>query len=182
MKNIHRLFLLSVVSLQAGCFSTAGTGEQVRVANPQPQIAPPSANTYGFEEPEPTQVYQTPPPVYHPVVPQTQVEPLSPAVVALVSEADTHIQSGNLEAASANLERALVIQPRNPTLTYKLAELRLKQYKPRLAEELAQKSLLLAGNNAGLKRQSWLLIAEARRLQQNYLGADEALRKARSLQ
>jgi hypothetical protein len=39
---------------------------------------------------------------------------------------------------------------------------------------------LLAGNNLDLKRKSWLLIAEARRQQQNYPGAKEAKAKADS--
>ena len=77
-------------------------------------------------------------------------------------------------------ERALRIDSRNPVLTYKLAQLRIKQNKPRLAEELAGKAALLAGNNLELKRKSWLLIAEARRMQQNYQGAQDAKSKAES--
>ncbi len=184
MKNTHRLLLLSLISLQTACMSGAGTGEQIRITNPQPRpvYTPPSANTYPVEKPPQTQVYRPVPPVYRPVQPQAQVEPLSPAVMALVSESEQYLQSGNLHAASANIERALVIQPRNASLTYKLAVIRLKQQQPQLAEQLAQKSIVLAGYNSSLKRQNWLLIAEARRLQQNYLGADQALMKARNMQ
>ncbi|MGZ4959210.1 MAG: tetratricopeptide repeat protein [Methylomonas sp.] len=104
----------------------------------------------------------------------------SPAVVALISESDRNRNSGELDAAVVVMERALRIDSRNPTLTYKLAQLRLKQNKPQLAEELAGKAALLAGSDLDLKRKSWLLIAESRQLQQNYQGAKEAKIKAES--
>ncbi|WP_238527357.1 tetratricopeptide repeat protein [Methylomonas methanica] len=103
-----------------------------------------------------------------------------PAVVALLTEADRNRASGNLDAAVVSTERALRIDSRNPTLTYKLAQLRIKQNKPQLAEELAGKAALLAGADLDLKRKSWLLIAEARRMQQNYRGAKEAKAKSES--
>lgn len=109
-----------------------------------------------------------------------QTRPQSPAVVALMSESDRNRRAGDLDSAVAVLERALRIDPRNPTLTYKLADLRLKQEKPRLAEDLAKKAALLAAGDVVLKRQSWLLISEARRLQHNYQGAKEAKIKAQS--
>ena len=113
----------------------------------------------------------------------TPLEPLpgkadSPAVLALITEADRSSQSGDLESAVSTIERALRIDPRNPRLTYKLAVLRLKQSKPRLAEDLAKKAALLSANDRWLKRQSWLLISEARKQQQNYHGAKEARLKA----
>lgn len=121
-----------------------------------------------------------------PVMPAFPVEDVrlpagsQPAVVALLTEADKNKASGDLDAAVVSTERALRIDSRNPTLTYKLAQLRIKQNKPQLAEELAGKAALLAGNNLDLKRKSWLLIAEARRQQQNYPGAKEAKTKADS--
>ena len=104
----------------------------------------------------------------------------SPAVGALVSAADQNSQSGNLDSAVAAIERAIRIEPRNAALFYKLAELRLKQSKPRLAEDLARKSALLASGNARLKRQSWLLIGNARVMQQDFAGARAARAKAAS--
>ncbi|OAI05660.1 hypothetical protein A1353_10840 [Methylomonas methanica] len=103
-----------------------------------------------------------------------------PAVVALISESDRSRNSGDLNAAVVVMERALRIDSRNPTLTYKLAQLRIKQNKPQLAEELAGKAALLAGGDLDLKRKSWLLIAEARQMQQNSQGAREAKAKADS--
>jgi hypothetical protein len=110
--------------------------------------------------------------------PLQSLGPVKPAVGALVSAADQSNSSGNLDAAVATIERAIRIEPRNPALYYKLAELRLKQSKPRLAEDLAKKSALLASNNPGLKRQSWLLIGNARVMQKNYAGAKAARAKA----
>ena len=104
----------------------------------------------------------------------------SPAVVALIREADRNQNSGDLDGAVTSMERALRIDARNPTLTYKLAQLRLKQNKPQQAEELAGKAALLAGGDLDLKRKSWLLIAESRRLQQNPQGAKDAKAKADS--
>lgn len=121
-----------------------------------------------------------------PAVPAYAVEDVrlptgsSPAVVALLTQADRNRATGDLDAAVVVTERALRIESRNPTLTYKLAQLRIKQNKPQLAEELAGKAALLAGSNLDLKRKSWLLIAEARRMQQNYQGAREAQAKAES--
>ena len=104
----------------------------------------------------------------------------SPAVVALIGEAERSRSRGDLDGAVVVLERALRIDSRNPTLTYKLAQLRLKQSKPQLAEDLAGKAALLAGSDLDLKRKSWLLIAEARQNQQNFQGAKDAKAKAES--
>lgn len=105
----------------------------------------------------------------------------SPAVLALVSEADRSSKAGDLESSVVTIERALRIDPRNPDLTYKLAKLRLQQSKPRLAEDLAKKAALLSINDRALKKKSWLLISEARKQQKNYYGAKEAKLKADKL-
>jgi hypothetical protein len=104
----------------------------------------------------------------------------SQAVVALVGEAERNRNKGDLDAAVGGMERALLIDSRNPTITYKLALLRLKQSKPQLAEELAGKAALLAAGDGTLKRKCWLLIAEARQQQHNYQGAKQAKTKAES--
>ena len=86
----------------------------------------------------------------------------SHVVVALLTEADASQKQGNLDESVATIERALRIEPRNALLLYKLAALRLQRGQPDLAENLAKKSELLAEGNPGLKKQNWLLIAEAR--------------------
>lgn len=103
---------------------------------------------------------------------------LSPAVTALVTAANQSSKSGDVESATAAIERAIRIEPRNGELLYKLAVLRLKQSKPVLAEDLAKKAALLAGKDSVLKKNSWLLIAHAKEMQNDTAGAAEARAKA----
>jgi tetratricopeptide (TPR) repeat protein len=102
----------------------------------------------------------------------------SPAVGALMSAANQNSQAGNLDSAIATIERARNIEPKNAGLYYKLALLRLKQSKPKLAEELAKKAAHLAAGDRHLKKHSWLLIAHARELQKDFQGAKAARDKA----
>jgi hypothetical protein len=112
------------------------------------------------------------------LVPLETFAPQSPAVGSLVMAANENSQGGNMDSAVASIERAIRIEPRNATLYYKLAVLRLKQSKPRLAEDLARKAALLAVNDNTLKKHSWLLIANARELQKNVAGAKKAKAEA----
>ena len=78
-----------------------------------------------------------PPPLPPAFEPLETFAPLSPAVSALALSAAQNSKSGNIESATTTIERAIRIEPRNATLYYKLALLKLKQSKPRLAEDLA---------------------------------------------
>jgi len=151
-------------------------------AVPTPETQPSSA------VPKPEAIMQAPvppppppPPPTPPFQPLETFAPLSPAVGALVVAANQTSKSGNIESATTTIERAIRIEPRNATLYYKLALLRLKQSKPGLAEDLAKKSALLASGDTRLKKHSWLLIARAREMQKNYQGAKEARAKADGL-
>lgn len=119
-----------------------------------------------------------PPPPPPPFEPLESFPPLSPAVNALALASNQDSASGNVEAATASIERAIRIEPRNATLYYKLALLKLKQSKPGLAEDLAKKAALLASNDAQLKKHSWLLVARAREMQGDMKGGKEARAKA----
>ncbi|MGR8999486.1 MAG: tetratricopeptide repeat protein [Gammaproteobacteria bacterium] len=119
--------------------------------------------------------FSAPPPPFEPL---ESFAPLSPAVNALALAANQNTQSGNIDAAAATIERAIRIEPRNATLYYKLALLRLKQSKPRLAEDLAKKAALLASNDTQLKKHSWLLVARAREMQGDLKGGKAARAKA----
>jgi len=124
----------------------------------------------------------SPPPAQEltPFEPIEATVPLSPVVSALVLASNKNSKSGDLDSAAASIERAIRIEPRNATLFYKLALLRLKQSKPRLAEDLAKKSALLASTDNTLKKHCWLLIAHAREVQRDFAGAKEAREKASS--
>lgn len=180
MQMINKLTLLSFCGvLLAGC---AGQRHQP----PAPVYDP-----YGQVESEPVQVHKyedwsTIPdqqiveqPVEALPSPDTLRQPVpsqdpSPAVVALLGEAESSSRAGRLDAAAATIERALRIEPRNASLVYKLAEVRMQQGKPRLAEDLGKKANLLSSGDVDMKRKSWLLIAEARRQQGDFQGAAEA--------
>jgi len=192
LNTAQRLFLLSLIPLQSACVSSSGTGKQAGVYQPQPAIHNRSQtatnqnnNRHRNNQQQtnrPQQQQQNNSHIYRPTIRRpSNAANLSPAVVALVSKADQYSNAGNLVAASAQLERAMIIQPRQPTLIHKLASLRLKQSQPKLAEELARKSILLAQHNNALKRQNWLLISEARKRQHDFAGADQALINARKL-
>ncbi len=102
-----------------------------------------------------------------------------PAVLALESEIQISMTSGNYADAAATLERAIRIQPKNPELWHVLAKIRLKQQQPGLAEDLAKKSNLLARSNPELARSNWDIIAQARRRKGDPSGAAEAQARAR---
>ncbi len=119
-----------------------------------------------------------PPPRIPAFAPLETFAPLSPAVNALALAANKNSQSGNIESATTTIERAIRIEPRNATLYYKLALLKLKDSKPRLAEDLAKKAAILASNDTPLKKHSWLLVARAREMQGDLNGGKEARAKA----
>ena len=98
--------------------------------------------------------------------------------MALEADIEARIQEGNYADASALLERAIRIQPKNPELWHVLADVRLKQQQEGLAEDLAKKSILLIKDGPALVRANWKIIAESRRLKGDFAGASEALAKA----
>jgi len=153
--------------------------EQAQNAAPPAEAAP--APAVEAQTPPVETVQQNLPPAAPPAPafePLNSFAPLSPAVGALVIAANQNSEKGDIQSATTTIERAIRIEPRNATLYYKLALLRLKEAKPRLAEDLAKKSALLAANDTRLKKHSWLLIAKAREMQKNFDGAKEARAKA----
>lgn len=100
------------------------------------------------------------------------------AVQALIDKAHDQAAAGRMDAAGANLERALRIEPRNPVLWQELARLRLDQRQYRQAENLAAKSNALAGGNRYLQAENWRIIGEARNRRGDLEGARAAFKKA----
>ncbi len=145
---------------------------------------PPQIELPDEEQPKPAENQPAAPPVAEAPKQPEELQPLetfapqSPAVGSLVMAANEDSQGGNLDSAVSSIERAIRIEPRNPTLYYKLSLLRLQQSKPRLAEDLARKAALLAVNDKALKKHSWLLVAKAREEQNNTAGADKARAEA----
>jgi predicted Zn-dependent protease len=72
---------------------------------------------------------------------------------------------GDLDGASATLDRALRIEPNNPLLWVERGKLRLTENDPRQAESCARKALALASGDRAAQAQSGHLLADALRAQ-----------------
>jgi cytochrome c-type biogenesis protein CcmH/NrfG len=81
----------------------------------------------------------------------------SSALSSLLNLAEQQESNGNLQGATATLERAIRISPRNPEIYLRLAELNYRQGKKAQAESFAEKALSLNPNNA-LTDQAELLL------------------------
>lgn len=147
---------------------------------PAPAKRPPAAKAFPLPEtplPQPPARPSTAPPSPPPAVPESSTTSTSPAVIALIRQAELDRRQGNIDQAAAKIERALRIQPQNAELWHTLAKIRLEQHQLRLAEELAKKSISLAAGRELLRR-NWQLIAEARRMNGDLPGARLAEQEA----
>lgn len=106
-------------------------------------------------------------------------EQLDGPVLALLTSAQQMERRGNLGGASASLERAQRIAPREPQVLYRLAEVRLAQGDAAQAEQLARRGLSYAGGRPTLQASLWDVIARARERQGDAAGAAEARQRAR---
>ncbi|GAB6067409.1 hypothetical protein JCM13664_07270 [Methylothermus subterraneus] len=176
---MKKLILAFLVLLQSACTLAPPPQVARRPALPAPtKRTPPVAKSYPLPEPPsppPARPYSPPPP---PSPPPAAVASPPPAVIALTRQAELDRRQGNLDQAAARLERALRIQPQNAELWHSLAQIRLEQHQPRLAEELAKKSISLAGGAREILRRNWQLIAEARRISGDLPGARLAEQEA----
>ena len=169
--------LVFIVQLQ-GCSTPTYYPPRTGVYTPPPVIE------QGSQAPDEQRMpgHGTRPSVSIPVPAQPPVgRSQPPAVVALLDTAEQQANEGDLEAAAASLERAIRIDPRNPSLWYHLATLRLSQGDADSAEQLAVKSNSLSIGNSIQQARNWSLIARARRSQGDIAGAQEAERKAQLL-
>lgn len=108
-----------------------------------------------------------------------QDEQLDGPVLALLTTARQQESGGDLNGASASLERAMRIAPREPQVLYRLAQVRLAQGDAAQAEQLARRGLSYAGGRPTLQAGLWELVAEARERQGDAAGAAEARQRAR---
>ena len=105
----------------------------------------------------------------------------SNAIVALVEAARTDTDGGNFIKATAALERALRIEPRNPRLWHELAQLKLKEGDDVQATNMAARSNTWAGTDKMLRAANWRLIGEAKRSTGDEAAARAAFDKADAL-
>ena len=114
--------------------------------------------------------------------------PLRP-VLRQANAARQESKKGEFSSAESHLERALRIEPENPTLWLYMAKLRLYAAKSKEAINLAKKALALSSRRASLSRSerarlqadSWLVIAHAHQKMGNFKKAQQAQDKAKSL-
>lgn len=106
-------------------------------------------------------------------------EQLSGPVLALLTSARQQESGGDLNSASASLERALRIAPREPQVLYRLAQVRLDQGDAAQAEQLARRGLSYASGRPTLQAGLWELVAQARERQGDAAGATDARQRAR---
>jgi len=103
------------------------------------------------------------------------------AVISLLELSEKQESVGRQDAAAATLERALRIQPQNPVLWQRLAQIRLNQGQLDQADGLAAKAMALAANNPKLRSRIWQLVADIRRGQGDIEGERAALVKSSEL-
>lgn len=181
MRRISGSGLLCLFMLLQACSKPAYYPPRDPGGQPPPVVVEERAPA-PVEERQPLPPVERPPASRVPVPPQTPVVRQQPAaVVALLDTAEQQANDGNLEAASASLERAIRIDPRNPALWHHLANVRLAQGDAAAAEQLAVKSNSLAAGNRAQQRRNWELIARARRAQDDAAGARQAEQRARAL-
>lgn len=88
--------------------------------------------------------------------------PTSPAASTLLDSAVADLYAGQPDRAAATLERALRIEPRNPTILHYLGQTRLQQGQYAQAEALAIKSDSLGGRDRLLRERNLRLLNAAR--------------------
>ncbi len=166
-----RLLLTGVfVAMMAGCSIAPSKAPRAPVedrgteaeARPSPRPAPqepvsepavatplPDSGPAATPSPSPTPAPQ----------PQTQQ---SPAVVALLSDAEQSRGAGDYRAAQGSLQRAQRIAPRDPEVYYSLAVTHMELEDYDLAEQVALKGVSVAQGNAYQLRRLWQLLAKIR--------------------
>lgn len=138
---LSRLAMLMVISV-LGCAKAPIKHERQMEPAPQPRPAKPAP---GPRAKSPKRI-------------------LSPAALALLSEAKVSETKGDLGKAAAIVERAIGLAPNDPLVWNRLAEIRLKQKKWPLAENLAKKSMQLSGSDEALKAKNREVIARSRQM------------------
>ena len=119
--------------------------------------------------PQPQAPAPAPPPA--PVTPPPRPPPpprenrLSPATRSLVTQAHTLLAHGDIDGASATLDRALRIEPSNPLLWIELGRVRLVDGNAHQAEVCARKALALASGDAPAQGHAGRVLADALRAQ-----------------
>jgi predicted Zn-dependent protease len=184
LRNTIYLSIFAAFLLSTGCTTNAATRAKVEDRSlTEPDygstvIITPPENAKTISPTVETTPYVTPPaPQPSPQQHAGSVHSSSnanAAVTSLVSSADNSIKHGDYRAASAAIERALRLDPKNAHLWHRLAQVRLRQSEYAQVESLSLKSNALSNGNKPLMARNWSLISKARRLSGDGVGADDA--------
>ena len=101
-------------------------------------------------------------------------------VVAAWRSAEGERQSGDFLGAFKHLRKALQLDPMDPVIWSRLAEMALRLSKGVQSEKYALRSNELAAENMTLRYRNWLMLQRAREMNNDILGAEEAQKKARA--
>ena len=154
-----RAAALTAAVLLGGCSLLSPRPSQPTAPSPQPQSSGSAAPNPQPPVPPPAQPVPPPPP------PPSRENHLSPATHSLVMQARTQMSHGDLDGASATLDRALRIEPNNPLLWIELGRLRMAENDAHQAEGCGRKALTLASGDRGTQAQAGRLLADALRAQ-----------------
>jgi tetratricopeptide (TPR) repeat protein len=117
----------------------------------------------------------------HPKRPEGNSKPpIGEAATALIKQAEDYARAGVDEKAAASLERAVGIEPNNPWIWHYLGVLRMQQTRWQEAQDIAIKSISLAGGNKQILGGNWKVIAIARAKLGDNAGAVVAERRAQN--
>ena len=97
-----------------------------------------------------------------PSVPAVQAPPANSggnAVKVLLDDARKAVQENRLDKAASSLERAVRLEPRNASIWYDLAQIRLHQKNYAAAEQMANKSISFTKNEDLIKRNRQIIAA-----------------------
>lgn len=152
-----------------------------------PRPAPPSG----------TAVPPAPPPVQTGAAPEAEATPapspeeqgghpqrqfhLGIAATALVAQSHQQASTGNYEAASETLERALRIEPENPLLWIEMGQVRMEEGNAVQANGFGHKALALATGDPQAEARAWRLIADSLKAQGKAPEAADAEQRANAL-
>lgn len=186
LKNLPLLPVLIAMSFLGACTtvpSPVPVEERSRQADTEAGI-PPDEGARAPAEQQPSSPPDTEEAVTGPEYPgagRHRQQQDSPAIVALLDNADQSMASGNTDRAVASIERALRIDPKNPRLWQHLGRIRLQQKRWDQAIATARKSNLLATDDVRLRADNWLIISRALEGKGDSTGAQHALEQARKL-
>lgn len=110
-------------------------------------------------------------------------QPQQHEIRRLWERAETARSENDLRAAGQALSKALRMDPKDPVLWSRLAEVRYLQNSFLIAEQFAWRSIMLAESqqNPVLAYRNWLIISATRRVRGDTVGARDAQQQAHKL-